>query len=206
MVRVRADSAIASIRCRSSSIVNRLAMVSFTRLSMVRCVAPPALVWAALVVEGCSSHPPSHPPALGDCVSTDDASCGTLALGGGGSSPGGGGSVPADGGSAVPSSDSAASAVDSALPNSAADACSAQIVTTNAPCQSCVQQSCCDTCVTDANCAAIIVCVETTPCLAGDSTCLASCENLAAPALVSAYDAFASCLTFNCSAQCPALP
>jgi hypothetical protein len=174
------------------------------RCKLVTRIVLASLTSAALAVGGCSSHAPSHPPALGDCVAINDASCGTQALGGGGGSPGGGGSVPADGGTAVSQSDAAAPAADSA--SSGADACSGQTVTTNAACQSCLQQSCCDACLTDVNCAALIMCAETM-CAAGDSTCLAAvCENLVGPAQVSAYDAFAGCLAFNCSTQCPALP
>ena len=173
---------------------------------MAACLVLGHLAAAALAVGGCSSQAPSHPPALGDCVAMYDASCGTAALGGGGGSAGGGGSVPADGGTAVSQSEAAAPVADAAGPGFGVDACSGQTVTANVSCQSCLQQSCCDACLTDVNCAALIMCAETM-CAAGDSTCLvAVCENLVGPAQVSAYDTFAGCLAFNCSTQCPALP
>ena len=181
-------------------------MVRSMRSKVATCIVLAGSTSATLAGGGCSSQAPSHPPALGDCVAMNDASCGTPALSGGGGAGGAGAARP-DGGTAVSqSADAAAPVADAARPGFAADVCSSQTVTTNASCQSCLQQSCCDTCLTDVNCAALIMCAETM-CAAGDSTCLvAVCENLVGPAQVAAYDAFAGCLAFNCSTQCPALP
>jgi hypothetical protein len=151
---------------------------------------------ASVVAAACSSHPPVHPPALDDCLSAQDASCGTsVVVGGGGGGPG--------------TRDASATAQDALPPADAglpADGgtCTALAVTTSAVCQSCIQQSCCDTCTVDAICVQLIACVQTT-CHAGDSTCLATCETQW-PMAIAAYDTFAGCLAFNCATQCPAPP
>jgi hypothetical protein len=141
----------------------------------------------------CSSKAPVHPPALGDCIPTQEASCGDP------SGAVGSGLVPR--GDAGAGTDAQQQASDAACGSGAT-----LIGTANVECSPCIQGSCCMVdlaCSSQSGCLALLACAEA--CAPGDQACLGNCENQW-PAAVTTYDDFAACIGMNCSPQCPALP
>jgi hypothetical protein len=161
-----------------------------------RLCVPPVLAGLGLVVLGCSAAS-DRPPEEGDCIKTGDASCPTPDLGGGGSTG------PAQG-------DSGAITVT----EEAATTCGAAdgLFTTNTSCVPCIEGQtagtfgCCQAdqaCSAQASCLALLTCMLS--CTSIEPNCPDACENTN-PGGVQAYDDLSSCLTLECSPQCPTLP
>jgi hypothetical protein len=144
---------------------------------------------AAASASGCTSEP-SHPPALGDCVPVDDASC-AMPQGGAGSG-------------VTPQGDAA--------PQEDAEAGSCSIASTyfqpaNGECLPCIESKTCMAllaCTSSVACQRLLLCAQD-PCDAGSATCLAQCE-ANWPSGVSAYVDLANTISSNCSPECPMLP
>jgi hypothetical protein len=144
----------------------------------------------------CASKAPVHPPELGDCIPTQDASCADPGVpGAGGPTPGGDAGAREDAGGQVPDASACGSAA-------------TLIATAKVGCLPCIenQANCCIVdlaCSIDSGCLALLACAES--CASGDVTCLGNCENQW-PAAVTTYDDFAMCIAQNCYPVCPLLP
>jgi hypothetical protein len=152
-------------------------------------------IGVGVVIPACSAAS-ARPPDEGDCVKVGDARCSTPDPGGGG------GAGPTMGDSGSPAT------VDSGSTCGVAEG----LFTTNTSCLPCIEGQtagdfgCCqadEACSNQAPCFALLQCVLGCP--ANDSTCAATCQN-SNPNGVQAYDDLSSCLTLNCSPQCPTLP
>ena len=141
----------------------------------------------------CNTEETAHPPTLGNCIATPDASCPAPVSGlGSGSGPSGDAAASSD---AAISSEAGVCGVADSL-----------VSTSNLSCEPCILSSCCmadSVCSANASCLALTQCAIA--CASGDQTCIGNCYNRE-PNGTTDYGDFAACLLSQCSPECPTLP
>jgi hypothetical protein len=149
-----------------------------------------------LLAPSCTSSSPSLPPALGDCVPVGDGSCHVYT---GGSGSPGGPSGEADGGTEEAGEDGGSCGTAHTVLSVANTTCVPCIVgTTDMPGACCQVDLLCT-----GNCPALVECEQT----CSGTACL-NCPNEVGATIsdLNGYSDFASCLSSQCTPECPTLP
>jgi hypothetical protein len=150
---------------------------------------------AVFFLVACSARHQKEPPAIGDCVPQQDASCAIPTGVTGGAGGGGDSGAGPDADSSIPSA-------------SDAGACGAVLLAAQSTnCQPCIADACCrasTACAADPQCQALVTCAENCTPGAGIGACAAMCQSYF-PTATTAYDDFSTCEQARCP-QCPTLP